>query len=104
MALPSSPGRYPTDFNIEHLQSYDTPIGGKLLVAELEITEYDLLRLTDIDIKERLTNILAKGIMNSEHVVFTKSADPIKFSELVRARCYLAPSDQVRILRQVIVK
>ena len=93
---------YIAEYDSNFLQTYDTPIGGKLLVAEISCPEMDTMSLSEDEIKKRLVSILAKGILSSEYALFTRAKDPYTFREVFKARCYLAPSDQVKILRQVV--
>lgn len=89
-------GIQPPTFN-----SVDTPIGGKLLIAQLIIPELELLYKKESDIKYELATKLAEGMLNCNFVQFTKMDDPISLDRIFRARCFVAESGDIRILRTV---
>ena len=85
-------------------KTMDYPIGGKLLSTSLDITFADTNRfLTDDDfknaIKQRMATHLVKCMMENNLIEFTKIEDSATGSYRLHARCYLAPNDQVKILR-----
>lgn len=79
----------------------DTPIGGKLMTAQLVLPEHELMYRKEDDIKYELATKLAEGMLKNNLVVFTKMDDPITLDRIYKARCYLADSDAVKILRTV---
>lgn len=86
-------------------QSYDYAIGGKMVVGQAEMTEDFRMMLEDGDataimqVKEKLTRDLVHHMLENKLVEFTHYEDPFTFRRQLAIRAYLAPSDQVRILR-----
>ena len=86
-------------------QSFDYAIGGKMVVGRAEMDESFVLMMEDGDetaimqVKEKLTRDLVHFIMENRLVEFTRHDDPITMRRQLAVRAYLAPSDQVRILR-----
>ena len=86
-------------------QSHDYTIGGKMVVGRAEMDESFRMMLEDGDstaimqIKEKLTRDLVHYMLENKLVEFTHHDDPITFRRQLAIRAYLAPSDQVRILR-----
>ena len=84
--------------------THDYVIGGKLIVgrASMDETFAEILG-KDIDakkrLKEKLVHDLATYILENQLVEFTLHDDPITFSKTIAVRAYLAPNDQVKILR-----
>jgi hypothetical protein len=52
-----------------------------------------------LQVKEKLTRDLVIYMLENKLVEFTHHDDPITFHRQLAIRAYLAPSDQVRILR-----
>jgi hypothetical protein len=84
--------------------SHDYAIGGKLIVgrASMDETFAEILG-KDIDakkrLKEKLVHDLATYMLENQLVEFTQQDDPITFTKTIAVRAYLAPNDQVKILR-----
>ena len=86
-------------------QSHDYAIGGKMVVGRAEMTEDFRMMIEDGDataimqIKEKLTRDLVSYMLENKLVEFTHHEDPITFRRQLAIRAYLAPNDQVKILR-----
>jgi hypothetical protein len=86
-------------------QSHDYAIGGKMVVGRAEMTEQFRMMLEDGDttaimqIKEKLTRDLVHYMLENKLVEFTYHDNPITLQRQMAIRAYLAPNDQVRILR-----
>lgn len=86
-------------------QTHEYAIGGKMVVGRAEMDESFVLMMEDGDetaimqVKEKLTRDLVHFIMENRLVEFTRHDDPITMRRQLAVRAYLAPSDQVRILR-----
>jgi hypothetical protein len=85
--------------------SYDYAIGGKMVVGRAEMDE-EFREMMDngdktaiMQVKEKLTRDLVTYMLENKLVEFTHHDDPITFRRQLAIRAYLAPSDQVRILR-----
>lgn len=91
--------------NIPEFQSYDYTIGGKMIVGRAEMTEDFRMMIEDGDataimqIKEKLTRDMVHFMLENKLVEFTHHDDPITFRRQLAIRAYLAPNDQVKILR-----
>jgi hypothetical protein len=86
-------------------QSFDYAIGGKMVVGRAEMDESFVLMMEDGDetaimqVKEKLTRDLVHFMLENRLVEFTHHDDPSTMKRKLAVRAYLAPSDQVRILR-----
>ena len=84
---------------------YGYTIGGKMVVGRAEMTPDFHMKIRDGDytaimqIKEKLTRDLVQFILENKLVEFTQYNDPITQRSQLAVRAYLAPSDQVKILR-----
>ena len=85
--------------------SYDYAIGGKMVVGRAEMDQ-EFREMMDngdktaiLQVKEKLTRDLVIYMLENKLVEFTHHDDPITFRRQLAIRAYLAPSDQVRILR-----
>jgi len=89
-------------------QTHDYAIGGKMVMARAEMdAEYTrLLQDNDADavknVKTKLIHDMAQFILENNLVEFTHYDDPLSFRRQIAVRAYLAPNDQIRILRSVI--
>lgn len=86
-------------------QTHDYAIGGKMVMARAEMdAEYTrLLQDNDADavknVKTKLIHDMAQFILENNLVEFTHYDDPLSFRRQIAVRAYLAPNDQVKILR-----
>jgi tyrosine-protein phosphatase YwqE len=84
--------------------SYDYPIGGKMVVGSCTMTEMEAIDMMANNggkerIKESLIQQLARYILENKLVEFTMVEDHARATRTFRVRAYLAPNDQVKILR-----
>jgi hypothetical protein len=82
----------------------DIPIGGKLVQGTIRISADKMVAVgSNHELKQFLRSTMAQQM--SEYMIsnglveFTQMKDHITFDTIVKARCYLAPNDQVKILR-----
>ena len=86
-------------------QTHDYAIGGKMVVGRAEMSEDYRRMMEDGDeyaiksVKEKLLRDMVSYMLENNLVEFTHQDDPITFSRKIAVRAYLAPSDQVRVLR-----
>ena len=86
-------------------ETYDYAIGGKLVQGRAIMDESfsELLRGGDSDakrnIKKSLVLQMAEYMLENNLVEFTQQDDPLTFRKAIMVRAYLAPNDQVKILR-----
>jgi hypothetical protein len=83
----------------------DYAIGGKLIQASLDLTITDQMRFTDDElkreIKRRMSQDIARFMVESNLIEFTRIQNPTDLTMRIHARCYLAPDGQVKILRSI---
>jgi hypothetical protein len=85
--------------------SWEYAIGGKMVVGRAVMTEDFKMMLEDGDktaimqIKEKLTRDMVSYMIENKLVEFTHHDDPITMRRQLAIRAYLAPNDQVKILR-----
>jgi hypothetical protein len=85
--------------------SWEYAIGGKMVVGRATMSEDFRMKMEDGDataimqIKEKLTRDLVHFILQNKLVEFTHHDDPITMDRQIAIRAYLAPNDQVKILR-----
>lgn len=90
---------------IPEFQTHDYPIGGKMIVATATMEDSYLTMIQDGNpeavkrIKTELAMQLATYMIEKNLLEFTKFMDPVAYTTTIRLRAYLAPNDQVKILR-----
>lgn len=82
----------------------DFAIGGKLLIGSVVISEDKYHEFQNGPqfkefIKMELATELAKEMIMKGLVEFTVSDDNIRQTKMIRVRAYLAPNDQIKVLR-----
>lgn len=82
----------------------DFAIGGKLIKTTISIPEIEyLMRKDDTTwkefVRERLVREFVDKILAGKFVEVTTQQDPISHMQLVHAYFYLAPNDQIKVLR-----
>lgn len=90
-----------SDFNFTYK---DVAIGGKLVTGSLRLSEDRMMAVqSDHMLKQYMRTSMAtqmgEYMISNGLVEFTQMRDSISFDTIVKVRCYLAPSDQVKILR-----
>lgn len=86
------------------LATKEFAIGGKLLQSEIQLSATDEMMFQTNDeykrtIKQKMAYELARAMIECNLIEFTQVADAQTFGRTVYARCYLAPNEQVKILR-----
>jgi hypothetical protein len=85
--------------------SWEYAIGGKMVVGKAEMTEEFKVMMEGGDataishVKEKLTRDLVHHILENKLVEFTSWDDPVFGKKHISIRAYLAPNEQVKILR-----
>jgi hypothetical protein len=92
------------DFSIAAGDYQDIAIGGKLVRLRQTFSEFDVAKMTnDVhfkqEMKHRLAYELASYMLEQNLVEFTSYQDPPTMQTIVAVRAYLAPSDQIKLLR-----
>ena len=85
----------------------DHAIGGILLQSKIELSATDEMNFQTPDdykkaIKQKMAYELARAMLEANLIEFTQVKDPRTFGRTVYARCYLAPDEQVKIIRTTI--
>ena len=85
-------------------KTYDYVIGGKMVVGKATMdASYSQMMMSDYDarlqLKQKLISDMAQYILENNLVEFTQQDDPMTMGKTVFVRAYLAPNDQVKILR-----
>lgn len=83
--------------------SWDFPIGGKLVRVTYNMNSWEKAQFANDEfkqiVKEKLALEMATFIIENRLAEFTQIHDPTGMSDIIAMRCYLAPNDQVKILR-----
>jgi hypothetical protein len=85
--------------------SHDYPIGGKMVVGSYMVSELDAIDMMNNvvggkeEIKKRLLMEMLEYMLENKLVEFTMVEDHARATRTFRVRAYLAPNDQVKILR-----
>lgn len=77
-------------------------IGGQMLVVKIELDNIDAMMDTEDyrqHIRQKLAMQLALSMLDNQLLETTAMQDPGTGRRIVAARCYLAPHDQIKILR-----
>ena len=94
----------PIPFGDVDFKTYDYLIGGKLVVGRATMDDsFATMLMSDQDarenLKKKLISDMAQFILENNLVEFTQQDDPLTMGKNVYVRAYLAPNDQVKILR-----
>jgi hypothetical protein len=84
--------------------AHDYAIGGKMVVGSCTITEMEAIDMLNIaggkeEIKRRLLTQMLEYMLENKLAEFTMTEDHARATRTFRVRAYLAPNDQVKILR-----
>jgi hypothetical protein len=86
-------------------QTHDYVIGGKMVVGRAEMSSDYMIMFQNGDkeaiqaVKSELIHKMATYMLENNLVEFTHQDDPLTFRRKIAVRAYLAPNDQVKILR-----
>jgi len=96
---------HPTAYGDVDFQNYDYIIGGKLVVAKAVLSDSYVQMVNGLDqearlqLKYKLATDMATYMVENNLVEFTHQDNPYTLDKTVMVRAYLAPSEQVKILR-----
>ncbi len=76
-------------------------IQGKMVFAEMRLDVNEAIRMDDIELKNRLITKLVRELMNGRYIEFTKQQDVASMETIIRARIFVTPDEQVRVIRKV---
>jgi hypothetical protein len=77
-----------------------TTIQGKMISAEMRLDANEAIQMDDLELKNRLITKLVRELMDGKCIEFTKQQDVANMETIVRARIFVTPDDQVRIVRK----
>jgi len=82
---------------------YEHPIQGQMFMVSFTATEHLMFNTPEDvwkqEVKKRLAMDLAEKMLEDGVIEFTQMQDSASVHKTIRARCYLVPDNQVRILR-----
>jgi len=83
-------------------QTYDYPIQGQMFMVEYQASEFMMASMGDDAkprIKKEIALNLAEKMLEEGAIAFTQIPDVNTGKTTIKARCFLVPDNQVRILR-----
>ncbi len=86
------------------MATYDYAIGGKLITATITVSSDNIAIMKDdgkVLLKHTLVNMIVKEMIENGFVEFTQADDMVTGFRVIRARAYVAPDSQVKILRSL---
>jgi len=101
MAITEKPFFNPWD--TPGVQVEEFAIGGKLIIANISLSTLETVQHWDDESwrngqRQRLVNLLASRILAYNLTEITAHEDLVNGHQVIPARCYLAPNDQVKVL------
>jgi hypothetical protein len=104
MAIAQSYPTPPIDWSDFNFTYKDVAIGGKLVKGHISLHESKMMAISsEAEMREYVRTMMAKQL--AEYMIagglieFTQMKDNVTLYTTITARCYLAPNDQVKILR-----
>lgn len=76
-------------------------IQGKMLTASLEFSSYEAEVTHDLEMKTKLLQLLLREILDNKCVEFTKQKNYAEDTVTIRARIFVTPDCEVKIIRQI---
>ena len=82
---------------------YEHPIQGQMFMVSFTATEHLMFNTPEDvwkqEVKKRLAMDLAEKMLEDGVIEFTQMQDSASVHKTIRARCYLVPDNQVRLIR-----
>jgi hypothetical protein len=78
----------------------EVPVQGQMVAAEMRLDANEAIRMDDIELKNRLITKLVRELMDGRYIEFTKQQDVTRMETVIRARIFVTPDDQVRVIRK----
>ena len=79
----------------------DHLIQGKMLEVSILFDHHESLVYDDITLKNKLLTEMVEKMMHEKCIEFTKQTDPVTNTMRARARVYVTPDSNVRIIREM---
>ena len=86
---------------IPSVNSIDYIIQGKMLTTTIKMSPYEAEQMDDLEMKNRLITLMVREIMDNKCIEFTKQQDFVNDEVIIRARIYVTPDSDVKLIRQV---
>ena len=109
-AAPQSMGGVPiSNLTMPNINTKEYAIQGKMLTVQKVLNGYELERTGlsaniknyEDEIKKELINQMVREIVKENYIEFTSQKDMMTNSVVYRARIFVTPDSQIRIIRQV---
>lgn len=81
------------------VKTIDLAIGGKVLVATLNMDVDQFMHVPKDVIKDQLVRLIVAEVVKNKMVEFTTQDDYATLRKIIHARMYVAPDEQVKLLR-----
>jgi hypothetical protein len=78
----------------------EVPIQGKMISAEMRLDANEAIQMDDLELKNILITKLVRELMDGKCIEFTKQQDVANMETIVRARIFVTPDDQIRVIRK----
>ena len=104
MAIPTQKSLFDPLENMQFQTNVkDFAIGGKLITVSYQLNHILTQNFLDgnyrEEVKKEMAEFMARYILENNLAEFTSMDDPLSQTKILNMRCYLAPNDQVKILR-----
>jgi hypothetical protein len=86
---------------IPSVNSIDYIIQGKMLTTTIKMSPYEAEQMDELEMKNRLITLMVREIMDNKCIEFTKQQDFVNDEVIIRARIYVTPDSDVKLIRQV---
>ena len=90
-----------TNTTIPQINSIEYIIQGKMLTTSLTMSPYEAEQMDDLELKNRLITLMVREIMDNKCIEFTKQQDYAKDEVIIRARIYVTPDSDVKLIRKI---
>ena len=90
-----------TNTTIPQINSIEYIIQGKMLTTSLTMSPYEAEQMDDLELKNRLITLMVREIMDNKCIEFTKQQDYAKNEVIIRARIYVTPDSDVKLIRKI---
>ncbi len=75
-------------------------IKGQMVFAEMRLDANEAIQMDDLELKNILITKLVRELMDGKCIEFTKQQDVANMETIVRARIFVTPDDQIRVIRK----
>lgn len=103
MPITNNPQGFAPTFDIDpyHDPRLDSSlkIQGQMITATLELDEFAMSKMDDVDMKNKVLNMLVNELIAAKCIEFTKQHDVATNTTKVRARIFATPDTQIRVIR-----